>query len=191
MNRNWIKENLLTFCLVISGIVQLIVLIAIDFRSAQSSSKKFLPMTILPYTEIIEQKPKVVKKIKEVPKEEATEEAKEEEQQKTTQSVSESRPNPGTFMPFVRVDEIAKSRTSLMPAYPDLARNAGIEGTVILEVYIDENGIVRRVKVLKGIGFGADEAAIKKVKSTIFIPAKVGGRPVAVRQRITFEFRLN
>ena len=95
------------------------------------------------------------------------------------------------LLSFVRVDEVAKPKSSLTPDYPDLARNAGIEGTVVLEVYIDEEGRVRKVTVLKSLGFGCDEAAAARVKTVSFAPAMMEGKPVAVRQRITFEFRLN
>ncbi|HCL57862.1 MAG TPA: hypothetical protein DHW82_12770 [Spirochaetia bacterium] len=190
----WWKEHLLSLAIGISALIQLIVLFYFQFGTGSSSTKNYIPMTILPYVESMKEvKPRVEKKvIQEVSAEEATdtqeENQTEEIQNTTTQQSVNQEPN---FMPFVRVDEIAKSLVSLQPEYPDLARNAGIEGTVVLEVYIDEDGRVRKVIVLKGIGFGCDEAAVRKVESSSFIPAKMNGKPVAVRQKITFEFKLN
>jgi protein TonB len=147
-------------------------------------------MTVRPFVEALpEPKQKVVKKA--IEETEEAEEAAEEQQEPTPpQKTAAAQNNEPRFMPFIRVDQIARASSPLIPGYPETARNAGIEGTVVLEVYIDEQGQVRKVNVRKGIGFGCDEAAIRKVRGTRFIPAQMNGRPVAVRQIITFEFRL-
>ena len=74
--------------------------------------------------------------------------------------------------------------------YPSIAKEAGLEGKVYLLAFIDENGTVNDVKVLKGIGGGCDEAAIKAVKSTKFRPASNKGKPVKVKFSLAITFKL-
>jgi TonB family protein len=49
--------------------------------------------------------------------------------------------------------------------FPDSAKQAGIEGKVILEFRIDTFGIITNIKILKGIGFGCDEEAIRIIST--------------------------
>jgi protein TonB len=68
--------------------------------------------------------------------------------------------------------------------YPNQARRMGIEGKVFLSAVIEKDGSVTNVQVLKGIGAGCDEEAMRVVsKLPNWIPAKQRGRPV--RSRIT------
>lgn len=187
----FIKEHLLASMFVVSALIQLMILLLFHFPTGIRNFTSAIPMTILPYSELNAQTIKKDIK-KEVEITEDLDEAEVEEEKKVETKISPQNFNKTPlFLPFVRVDEIAKSRTSLMPLYPDAARNAGIQGTVVLEVYIDKKGRVRDVNIKKGIGFGCDEAAIEKVKSTIFMPARMGGKAVAVRQIISFDFKLN
>ena len=182
----YFKDHLLTLTLGISAIIQIAILLLFHFDVGSETSKKYIPMTITPFVEAM-QKVKVVKKeIEET--DEAEDEAidKPDDSQKSVAQDSKQT----NFLPFVRVDQIAKAKTKLVPTYPEIARSAGVEGTVILEAYIDEQGIVRKVVLKKGIGFGCDEAAIQKIKSTRFMPATMNGKPVAIRQIFTFDFGL-
>jgi protein TonB len=74
--------------------------------------------------------------------------------------------------------------------YPELARNANVEGKIYLVAYINEKGDVDDVKVLKGLPAGCDEAAIKAIKETKFIPGKQNGNPVKVQLSIPVTFKL-
>ena len=75
--------------------------------------------------------------------------------------------------------------------YPEIAKRAGVEGTVYIEAYVDETGNVTRTVVVKGIGAGCDEAAKSAVAKTKFKPGKQRGKPVKVRMSIPIRFRLN
>ena len=75
--------------------------------------------------------------------------------------------------------------------YPETAKKDGIEGKVYLLIYIDENGKVNDVKVLKGIGVGCDEAAVNGIKEVKFIPGKQNGVPVKVKLSLPVKFKLN
>lgn len=74
--------------------------------------------------------------------------------------------------------------------YPEIARRAGIQGTVYVEVFIDEKGDVVKASVKKGIGAGCDESAIAAVKKTKFRPGMQRGKPVKVRLAVPIRFRL-
>lgn len=62
---------------------------------------------------------------------------------------------------------------------PEAARDAGIEGTVLVAFIVDENGTTREISVIKGLGHGLDEAAIAAVRACKFKPALKGAAPVA------------
>jgi TonB family protein len=78
-----------------------------------------------------------------------------------------------------------------MPAYTDAARQARIEGIVLLEVIFRKDGRVGEFKVLKGLGYGLDESAINTIaKEWKFEPATLNGQPVSVRANLEVSFRL-
>lgn len=74
--------------------------------------------------------------------------------------------------------------------YPEVAQKAGVQGKVYLLIYINENGGVDDVKVLKGLGAGCDEAAIDAVKQTKFSPGKDNGVAVKVKLSLPITFKL-
>ncbi len=67
------------------------------------------------------------------------------------------------------------------PFYPLSQRMEGIEGRVDLELAIDEKGVVSEVKVLHATASQFREYAIAAAREWRFIPARVDGRPVAIR----------
>jgi len=76
------------------------------------------------------------------------------------------------------------------PRYTEEARQARIQGTVILQAVVDVDGNVIDVKVLKGLPFGLDESAIDTVKTWKYEPATRGGEPVAVYLSLLVNFSL-
>ena len=74
------------------------------------------------------------------------------------------------------------------PKFTDEARQAGTEGTVVLEVTIDEKGRARDIKVVSGLPHGLTEAAIAALKACRFSPGERDGKPVPVRLGAT-KFR--
>ena len=75
--------------------------------------------------------------------------------------------------------------------YPEIARKAGIEGRVVVQFIIDEQGNVVDPVVVRGIGGGCDEAAIEAVKNVKFTPGRQRGRAVRVRYSLPITFRLS
>lgn len=76
------------------------------------------------------------------------------------------------------------------PGYTDEAREAKIEGTVILTVKINENGRVTDVMVRNSLDKGLDRNAVKAVKRWRFEPATANGRPVATETNVSVDFRI-
>lgn len=74
--------------------------------------------------------------------------------------------------------------------YPIAAKRLGIEGKVLIQAIVDENGNVAKAKVIKGIGSGCDEAALDAVKSSKFTPGKQRGKNVRVQITIPIVFKL-
>lgn len=75
--------------------------------------------------------------------------------------------------------------------YPEIAQEAGIEGTVIVQAYVNEFGKVTECVVLKGVpNTGLDEAAIAAIMKTRFKPAKQRDRNVGVYISIPVIFKL-
>ena len=75
--------------------------------------------------------------------------------------------------------------------YPEIAKRAGVQGKVYIKAYVDEKGDVKNAEVLKGIGAGCDEAAVKAVMQTKFKPGKQRGKPVKVQVSIPIRFVLS
>ncbi len=74
--------------------------------------------------------------------------------------------------------------------YPETARKAGVEGTVIVQFVVDENGKVQNPVIVKGVGAGLDEEALRVVRQLTFKPGKQRGRPVKVRMALPIRFEL-
>ena len=75
------------------------------------------------------------------------------------------------------------------PVYPDSARAAGIQGTVVVKTLVGSDGRVMRVEVGTSVP-GLDAAALAAVKQWRFKPAVVGGRPRAVTVGVPVSFHL-
>ncbi len=75
--------------------------------------------------------------------------------------------------------------------YPEIARKAGVEGRVYVQVIVDEKGNVVSANVTKSLGNnGCDEAAIAAIKSVKWRPAKQRDKPVKVSVGIPVVFKL-
>lgn len=77
--------------------------------------------------------------------------------------------------------------------YPELAKRAGIEGSVYLQVLVSETGQVEDVKVLKSLGLnnGLDEAAIEAIKKVQWHPARQKDKPVKTWISIPVRFKID
>ena len=75
--------------------------------------------------------------------------------------------------------------------YPEKARQAGIEGLVMVQFIINKHGEVENPQVIRGIGGGCDEEALRVVKEYAeFTPGKQRGEPVRVQYTLPIRFKL-
>ena len=79
-----------------------------------------------------------------------------------------------------------------LPQYPELLRQAGIQGRVILEALVDTTGHVDPVSIItvSATNPGFVASARQALLATLFRPAEVGGQRTRMRVRIPFEFTL-
>ncbi|MDJ0765857.1 MAG: TonB family protein [Myxococcota bacterium] len=94
-------------------------------------------------------------------------------------------------IPVYELSQVPTFKSRVEPQYPDQARRDGIEGTVQLEILIDENGRVRKVKVIKTPGYGLEKAAIVAVSKSRFNPGVINGKAVPVKIKIPYKFMLD
>ena len=100
-------------------------------------------------------------------------------------------PPEGPRVKFIPYDDPPQPLSNIRPVYPEIAQEAGIEGTVVVQVFIDKKGRVQDTIILKGIpNTGLDEAAVKAIRKTRFRPAKQRERAVGVWISIPVNFRL-
>ncbi len=76
------------------------------------------------------------------------------------------------------------------PEFTNAAREAKYQGTVVLWVTIGTDGRAHQITIAKRLGLGLDQKAILAVKQWRFKPARMNGKPVAVRAQISVSFRL-
>jgi len=74
--------------------------------------------------------------------------------------------------------------------YPEMARKAGIEGRVIIQFIVDKQGNVTNPEIIRGIGGGCDEEALRAVRQATFKPGKQNGEPVRVQFSLPVQFKL-
>lgn len=74
--------------------------------------------------------------------------------------------------------------------YPQMAIEANIQGRVVVQMVIDKNGNVQQPRVVRGIGGGCDEEAIRVLKQVKFKPGMQRGKPVSVQYTIPIVFKI-
>ena len=100
-------------------------------------------------------------------------------------------PPSGPKVVFIPYDDPPVAMSPIRPRYPEIAQEAGIEGVVVVQAFIDEKGRVKETLILKGVpNTGLDEAAMEAIRKTRFRPAKQRERSVGVWISIPVNFRL-
>lgn len=99
----------------------------------------------------------------------------------------EIRDDPGAF---VHIEELPEAVVRVPPGYPDLAREAGVEGTVLVEAFVCACGEVSDVRIVKSIPM-LDQASKDAVRQWLFVPALTDGEPVATWVVIPVKFSLH
>ena len=100
-------------------------------------------------------------------------------------------PSEGPNVKFIPYDKPPKPKIPIRPIYPEIAQEAGIEGTVYIQFFINEKGIVTEAWVQKGIpNTGLNEAALNAVKKSKWKPAQQRDKKVGVWQTVPVKFEL-
>jgi TonB family protein len=97
-------------------------------------------------------------------------------------------------VPVYEVTKMPLPKGECSGRYTDEAREAGLEGLVILTFVVDEHGRVHDIKVLQGLGAGLTEAAKHAVQACAFSPGERDGKPVPTRvpsYKVRFNLREN
>lgn len=81
-------------------------------------------------------------------------------------------------------------RSQVPPNYPPLARLAKVQGSVVLLMTVDAQGIPAEVQVLQGVHPSLDAESLRVARLWRFEPARVNGAPVVAQFRLTLNFRL-
>lgn len=97
----------------------------------------------------------------------------------------------GAPTPVAAVREMPSVVGDSVAEYPAEARRLGVQGKVVLEVVVDEEGKVARARVLRPLHPLLDEAALRAAKGLRFRPGRVDGRPVRVKIPYTYVFVLD
>jgi protein TonB len=87
-----------------------------------------------------------------------------------------------------QIKEPSKVR-NVPPAYPEIAKQARVQGVVVLEAVISPSGEVTNVRVLRGVPL-LNDAALQAVRQWRYTPTMLNGQPVSVVMTVTVNFRL-
>lgn len=91
-----------------------------------------------------------------------------------------------------QVDQRPELMTPILPVYPERARSRGIEGSVVVEVHIDETGRVHDIQILEANPPGVFDAAVLEAYGQArYRPALLDGRPVRYVGKYRVWFKLN
>ena len=102
-------------------------------------------------------------------------------------SIEEDAPPPD-FVPFEKEPQVVRR---VEPAFPEVAKQAGIEGSVFAKLWIDKEGAVKDVVILKTPSAALDQAVIDAAKQWLFTPAVMNSGAVAVWFPVKFTFSLS
>jgi protein TonB len=94
---------------------------------------------------------------------------------------------PPDFVPFEKGPQIVKK---VQPVYPEIARKAGLEGTVWVKIWVDKQGKSKKVVIQKSASEIFDQAAVDAAMQMVFTPAMMQNGPVDVWVSIPFHFKL-
>lgn len=73
--------------------------------------------------------------------------------------------------------------------YPEEAYAQNVEGRVYVQFVVDENGSVQNAEVMRGLGHGCDEEALRVIREARFEPGTIDGEPVKVRHTLYIQYK--
>lgn len=98
-----------------------------------------------------------------------------------------TKPDKAAFYPGGSMALVKFLKTNVK--YPDAAKTAKVKGTVLISFIIEKSGGLTSLEILKGLGHGCDEEALRVVrKMPKWYPASVGGQPVRSVYKLYIKF---
>jgi protein TonB len=94
------------------------------------------------------------------------------------------------FGTYVYAEELPEVITKVNPVYPEMAREANVDGTVMVQALVGKDGKVHDVRVVKSIPL-LDQSAQDAVRQWVFKPALANNKPVAVWVGVPVRFSLH
>ena len=92
---------------------------------------------------------------------------------------------------FVASSEKPRYKTRAKAHYPEMARRAQIEGTVVVKVLVGPDGLVKDAQILQGVNPILDKQALIAARKWTFYPGKQRNIPVKAWMAVPFNFRLH
>ncbi len=92
---------------------------------------------------------------------------------------------------FVPVEKQPVPVKQISPEYPEIAKRAGVQGTVWVKCLVDKEGKVKKAVIMKSDAEIFNDPAIAAALQWVFTPAIMNNGPVAVWAAIPFRFTLN
>jgi len=98
----------------------------------------------------------------------------------------------GVYLMCEKMPELVGGMDALQKKirYPLQAKSLGVQGVVYVQSIINEKGIIIKPKVVKKLGAGCDEEAVRVLKKSKFKPGYDKGKPVKVRFTLPIFFKL-
>ena len=116
----------------------------------------------------------------------------------TTGTTSSTTSSSSTYVPIRWAEEMPKFQGDINTylanhiQYPEMAKSANIQGKVVIEFVVNEDGSVSNLRLVKSIGGGCDEEALNVVKNMPhWLPGKQNGSPVKIYMLLPITFTLN
>lgn len=102
-------------------------------------------------------------------------------------------PDPNEVYAEALVDQKPAMLTGRPPSYPELLRQAGIQGRVIIQAIVDTTGRVeaKSIRIVKSPNPGFDQPTIQSVLNSLFRPARLQGHAVRVLISLPFDYSLS
>jgi len=92
---------------------------------------------------------------------------------------------------FVASSEKPRPKTRVKAEYPEMARRAQIEGTVVVKVLVGPDGLVKDAQILQSVNPILDKQALIAARKWTFYPGKQRNIPVKAWMAVPFNFRLH
>ncbi len=184
--------NRMNFWVLLSILIHLLIAIFFSFKIS-FGNKSYVNISYLNITDFKEkpltkeEKKIVIKKEGDItPTEQKIIETNINETEEESETV-----DPNKFVPFYMVEELPTPLSKISPQYPEEAKRLGIEGAVVLKLYISENGCIEDIEIVKSPHELLSIASKKAIAGIKFKPAKVSGKTVPVCLELTLRFKLN